>query len=74
MIPKEIDGVPITKPCTPHDRGYIKGWQARQGEIDKLKEERLIKVIHHEKILKGYSTIVVPAWDEYIYGQALTKE
>ncbi len=39
MIPKEIDGVPITKPCTPHDRGYIKGWQARQGEIERLKRK-----------------------------------
>ncbi len=39
MIPKEIDGVPITKPCTPHDRGYIKGWEARQGEIDVLEDE-----------------------------------
>ena len=34
--PDHIDGVPITKPCAPHDRGYIKGWQARQGEISVL--------------------------------------
>ena len=49
--PDHIDGVPITKPCTPHDRGYIKGWQARQGEIDDLRVEicRLKEELAEEK-------------------------
>ena len=38
MIPKEIDGVPITKPYGLRERSYIKGWEARQGEIENLKE------------------------------------
>ena len=39
MIPKEIDGVPITKPYGLRERGYIKGWEARQGEVDRLKRK-----------------------------------
>lgn len=39
MKPTHIDGVPITKPYGLRERSYIKGWQARQGEIDKLKRK-----------------------------------
>ena len=38
-IPKEIDGVLITKPYGLRERSYIKGWEARQGEIKKLEDE-----------------------------------
>ena len=48
MIPKEIDGAPMTKPYGLRERSYIKGWEARQGEIKKYKKALgLIKGFRH---------------------------
>ena len=69
MIPKEIDGVPITKPYGVRERAYIKGWEARQGEIDALQEDvkrcgRNWKAIYCE--LKTKLERITEAWNSEI--------